>query len=482
MQNNEIIKLIFAFKVKYFRQQKEYSYQSLSDITGLSVSYLNDIERGKKYPKFDKINALAEAFGVSYDYLVSTKAPKKVEPVIELFTSDFLNLMTSESFDLDPFNLLNLLTIAPERMNALISALFNITKTYQMRSEHLYFTALRSYQALFNNYFGDVEQAVVEFVKEHKLSDKLPRDGKALEKLYVDKVGFKIDRKKLAKDEKFKGVRSYFSQKSKTLYIQDNLSEAQVNFIIARELGFWHLGYKKRPKAFPLIESEDFDTILYNFKASYFAVALLMPETEIANELFELGQAANWKPKAWENLLTKFNVTPEMLLQRLTNILPKHFDVDNLFFLRIKELDQYPNKYAITKQMHLGRNHHPYANVMNESYCRRWVSINCLKEQEKGMVQCQISDYHNTDHKYFCISILGSGISPDKVSVTLGILMNDRSRALFRFLGDPNIQTRVVHTTCQRCSIVDCKERESEPKVIMDELAKKELLNNLKKI
>lgn len=77
LNNEEIIKLIFGLKIKYLRQQKQYSYQQLSNLTGLVVSYLHDIEKGKKYPKVDKINVLADALGVDYNYLVSTQASKK---------------------------------------------------------------------------------------------------------------------------------------------------------------------------------------------------------------------------------------------------------------------------------------------------------------------------------------------------------------------------------------------------------------------
>ena len=67
MTEKDKIKLIFAFKVKYLRQQKNLSYQQLKEATGLSTSYLHDIEKGTKYPKIDKINALANAFEVDYN-------------------------------------------------------------------------------------------------------------------------------------------------------------------------------------------------------------------------------------------------------------------------------------------------------------------------------------------------------------------------------------------------------------------------------
>ena len=51
----DYIKLIFGLKMKQLRSGKDLSLFKLSKQTGLSKSYLNEIEKGKKYPKTDKI-------------------------------------------------------------------------------------------------------------------------------------------------------------------------------------------------------------------------------------------------------------------------------------------------------------------------------------------------------------------------------------------------------------------------------------------
>jgi len=71
MQNNEQnIRLIFGLKLRQLRQENKLSLVELSGKSGLSVSYLNEIEKGKKYPKAEKIAAISNALGVSYDKLV----------------------------------------------------------------------------------------------------------------------------------------------------------------------------------------------------------------------------------------------------------------------------------------------------------------------------------------------------------------------------------------------------------------------------
>ena len=90
LNDNQIIRLIFGFKVRYLRQQKNLSYQELANKTGLSTSYLNDIEKGKRYPKPGKITNLATALEVDYNYMVATNASKKLQPIIDLLNSSHL--------------------------------------------------------------------------------------------------------------------------------------------------------------------------------------------------------------------------------------------------------------------------------------------------------------------------------------------------------------------------------------------------------
>ena len=47
----DYIKLIFGLKLKQIRTEKNLSLFGLSKLSGLSKSYLNEIEKGKKYPK-----------------------------------------------------------------------------------------------------------------------------------------------------------------------------------------------------------------------------------------------------------------------------------------------------------------------------------------------------------------------------------------------------------------------------------------------
>ncbi|MFB0903925.1 MAG: helix-turn-helix transcriptional regulator, partial [Nonlabens sp.] len=77
----DYIKLIFGLKLKQIRTDKNLSLFGLSKLSGLSKSYLNEIENGKKYPKPDKIVLLSDKLEVSYDQMVSLQLDKNLAPI-----------------------------------------------------------------------------------------------------------------------------------------------------------------------------------------------------------------------------------------------------------------------------------------------------------------------------------------------------------------------------------------------------------------
>src|SRR5687768_5794428 len=185
ISENDSIRLIFGLKIKALRQSKGLSYQQLADQAGLSVSYVHDIETGKKFPKADKIIVLARTLGVDYDYLVSLRASKKLQPVIDLISSDFINAIPWEHFGLSPANLLDLFSSAPDKVTAFISTLLKISRRYQLSKEGFYNSALRSYQDLHDNYFEDLETAVTNFREVHLITAEVPLSITSMEKILI---------------------------------------------------------------------------------------------------------------------------------------------------------------------------------------------------------------------------------------------------------------------------------------------------------
>ena len=113
--DSDFIKTVFGLKMKQFRQRKNFSLQDLANITGVSKSYLNEIENGKKYPKHDKIAQLAEALQCSYDDLVSTKLDKSLSPIAEIIQSEFFKEIPLELFGINKSNLISIFSDAPKK-------------------------------------------------------------------------------------------------------------------------------------------------------------------------------------------------------------------------------------------------------------------------------------------------------------------------------------------------------------------------------
>jgi len=131
----EYIKLIFGLKLKQIRTESNLSLFGLSKLTGLSKSYLNEIEKGKKYPKTDKIIVLSEKLDIPYDDLVSLKLDKKLAPIGEILQSKILKEIPLELFGIQESNLIDIIANAPDKVNAFITTIIAVAKHYNFNRE-----------------------------------------------------------------------------------------------------------------------------------------------------------------------------------------------------------------------------------------------------------------------------------------------------------------------------------------------------------
>lgn len=488
----DTVKLIFGLKVHHLRQEQDLSYQQLSERTGLAISYLHNIEKGKKYPKADKILALAKALDTDYNYLVSLDAEKRLQPIIDLIHSDFMKVFPLELFGINTPKLIELLSVTPDKVNAFISTVIKILRNHHLQGEDFYKAALRSYQDMNDNYFDELERSVQQFKTANELPQQPPLRTEQLESLLLRRYQLRIDRDFLASQPDMEEIRSFYAPQSQTLFLNQGLSSAQENFLLAKELGFQYLELQERPYETRMTEVDSFDKLLNNFKASYFSVALLMDEREMIEDIEAMARWRSWDGAAFLELFRKYNVTSEMLIQRLANILPQHFGIKDLFFFRFFARPDL-QKFEMTKEMHLSQLHNPHANQLDEHYCRRWISINLIRQLKahqgvdntRGPIAgAQVSRYWGTPNAYLCITIAKpEHREPENSSsVTIGLLINDKLKRLFRFLEDPKLSAKDVHTTCERCGILDCGARAVPPSVLQHRRKKEKIKATLEKL
>lgn len=465
------VQLVFGLKVRLLRQDKGLTLQQLVDRTGIAISYLHDIENGKKYPSLEKISVLATALETPSEQLMAPRGMKQLDPVIELLESDFFQTYPLQVFGLQPASVIESMAKAPEKLGAFISTILKITRSYHLTRESLNMVALRSFQDMHDNYFGALETAAQAL----RTAQGWPPEGALtpwqLEQVLSQQCRIRIDRNALSTDALLRGIRSYFNAEKRTLYLNRPLSAAQENFLISRELGFQLLGItENRPYETSVLQAGNFDTLMHNFQASYFASALLMDEAAMKQSIRLLANMPTWQPEAWLGLLNQYNVTAEMFLQRLTNLLPTHFGIKDLFFLRM-DGNTSANRFDMTKELHLSGQQSPYSNAYGAHYCRRWISIDILRRlrlaggKERLVAAAQLSEYWQTPNQYLCISMAKPHPSDELagVSVTIGMRVNDTLRGLFKCLQDPNLSHVIVNTTCETCTIVDCVARAAPP-------------------
>ncbi|MEM1137152.1 MAG: helix-turn-helix domain-containing protein [Bacteroidota bacterium] len=473
----ENIRLIFGLKLKLLRQDKNFSLSQLSQKTDISISYLNEIEKGKKYPKADKIFALAEALDVSYDWLVSLKLNKKLGPLSEILKSNILSELPLDVFGIQPGNLLELISAAPAKLNAFISTLIEISRNYNLTVENFYFSVLRTYQEMYENYFPEIEKAAETFREKHLNSQK---DVLAqLIGYLTKKCNYEIDETTLPSYPELTNFRSVLRKnksKKSCLMIDGRLTAQQKIFVLSREVAYHFLKLEERSLTYTWQSVNSFDEILNNFKATYFAGALLLPEKKLANDIKSFFSRNVWDAKGFLDIMYKHNSSPETFLHRLTSIIPRHFELNKLFFVKIRHI---PNKnyFQLTKELHLSGLHTPHATASDEHYCRRWLSVNineALARQLENntfkapICNAQISSYAGTPNKYFCISIARPQYpNPEfNCSLTIGFPIDRTFKERVTFWKDSNVPDVEVGQTCERCSVKNCKERSSEATVL----------------
>ncbi len=470
------IKLIFGLKLKQIRTDRNLSLFGLSKLSGLSKSYLNEIENGKKYPKPDKIAILSEKLDVPYDQMVSLKLDKNLAPIGNLLKSKILKEIPLELFGIKESNLIDIVANAPVKVNAFISTIIEIAQNYNFSRESFYLASVRSFQEANNNYFDDLEQSVLKFSKAYQIDLDNRLSSKELEEILIEEFGYKINENELLKYEALGSLRSVLVPKTKTLLLTNEIDEAQRTFIYAKELAYNFLGIKERLYTFPWIKFDTFDQVLNNFYASYFAGALVIPKARLTEQLSSVFEKTTFDTALFLQAINSFNASPESFYQRLTNILPKEFNIQNLFFLRFTHKAK-SDQFHLKKELHLSHQHSPHANETNEHYCRRWVSIKMLKDIRKSKNEhefdIQISNYEDDGMKYLVFS--SATKDPFKQdyyrSITIGLLLNKQLERKVKFLDDPKIKTQNVGVTCERCAIKDCKVRKA-PAIALEKKAK----------
>ena len=493
--NSENLRLVMGFKLKQFRLENGLSLKDLAAKTDLSISYLSEIEKGKKYPKPEKIFQLAEALKISFDELVSLQMNKDFDPLPVVFSSPVIKEFPFRMYGVSPQDLLALITGDPEKSGALIRTFLEIGQDYNMRVEHLLLAALRSYQQMHHNYFEDIENAADAFTEKHHLPASPPLTKEMLQQLLQNEYQYEIDEETLSGYPEVDEIRSVFVCHGKPkLLLQKKLLDSQKAFQMGRELGFQYLKLKERPKsAVRMIAS--FEQLLNNFKSSYFAGALMMNRSQMKEDIRKFLGSPHWDGNKILQLIEKYDVTPEMFLYRLSALMPRFFNLREIIFVRFHH-EVGTDNFEMTKIFNLSKLFIPNGIGAKEHYCRRWMGIKLMKQMgkwhgelpQKPLVGAQRLKFSNDEREVFSINLAYPSQLVDNrlISVTICFVMNEAFKRTVAFWDDPLIPHVEVNETCERCgfSAEKCSER-AVPGIIFNreqlELKQEEILSQILK-
>ncbi|MDT0631538.1 helix-turn-helix transcriptional regulator [Rubrivirga sp. S365] len=491
------LRLILGVKLRALRQERGLGLKALAQKAGLSVSYLSEIEQGKKYPKPDKIVDLSVALGVPYDDLVSLRVDKGLGAVKEVIESPLLRGFPFDLFGVDAESVVRLLS--PDKAGALVQAVGDVTRAYDARVEDLLLAALRAYQQMHANRFPDLE-AAAERLRERLGIEGVP-DAARLRGVLEREHGYRVETDTLPGHPELGAFRSVLSQGGAgpaggaqaaggaVLHVNGALRDEQLAFLYARELAFLELAPDDRPLASPWVRAERFGQVLANFEASYLAGALLLPAAEIDAVLLAQADAERWDPAAFLALLDRYRSTPEMLFHRLTQRVPEALGIDELYFLRFHH-ETTTDRVELTKTFNLSRVPVPHGVSAGEHYCRRWPALQALAAldarqrtaagrggtddgpavvaQRQHFVAGTAGDAEPAD--FFVLAVarplsLRPGVNS---AVSLGLRLTRATKRAVRFWDDPALPRLDVSLTCERCPIADCRVRAAPPTALRE--------------
>ena len=485
------LRLILGVKLRALRQERGLGLKELAQEAGLSVSYLSEIEQGKKYPKPDKLVDLAHALGVPYDDLVSLRVDKGLGAVKDAIESPLLRSFPFDLFGVDAEDIVRLLAGVPDKSGALVQAVADMSRAYDARVEHFLLAALRAYQQIHGNHFPDLEAAA------ERLRARLGIDGTwdadAL-RAALEAEGYRVDTETLPADPELRAFRSALAPDDggPTLYVNGALHDEQRAFLYARELAFREIDAAHRPLTSPWVTVDRFEEVLDNFRGSYVAGALLLPAAEVDAVLSDLAESETWDPEAFLALLDRFRSTPEMFLHRLTQRVPEALGLDELYLLRFHH-ETTADRVDLTKTFNLSRVPVPHGVAADEHYCRRWPSLQALAELDRrqaraaGRGEVDNGPVVVAQRQHFVAGTAGESEGGDffvvaiarplalrpgvNSAVSLGLRLTRATKRTVRFWDDPAIPRIDVSLTCERCPISDCRVRAAPPTVLREQEA-----------
>jgi Zn-dependent peptidase ImmA (M78 family) len=279
----------------------------------------------------------------------------------------------------------------------------------------------------------------------------------------TDTYGYALDETALEDYPELHGFRSvWIDGYPPRLLLNGRLLPEQKAFVLGREIGYRYLKLRERAMTSSPAEVFSFAQVFNDFKASYFAGALLMNRDRFVADLQAFFRRKRWDAAAFLALLTRYAVTPEMFFYRLSELMPTFFDLPHVHFLRF-HTQTGSQVYHLTKHLNMSELRIPHGIGLHEHYCRRWLAVRLLREleqrqqgdQQAPLVGVQRSVFLESEAKYFCVCLARPLVltAATNTSVTLGFQLDTAFKKAVGFWNDTTVPRYEIHETCERCPL-----------------------------
>jgi XRE family transcriptional regulator, fatty acid utilization regulator len=500
-----------ARNLKRRRKERKFSRFDVSERAGISPSFYSELETGRKSASGETLRRITKALDMSIEELQSDRYDAALEALLDFQDPD---IAIKEGIEL--------LDKAPHLAKAIPRLLANIARVSDRGSkkEVIYPILLRDFQEENLNHFPELEREAKSFLEEHPPRGVSPdhHDLQGILK-YLFKYTLKTNHN--FNEHQYQHlpiIRAMWLRKGNQqhLLLNRNLLDSQKAFELAREIAY-NLPFLRtketlhhRVPTSPRLGLHSYTQILNEFKASYFAGAVLMPQELLEADLEAFFQEKRFEPERLWEMMQKYHVTAEMLLHRLTEILPgKRFGIKKLHFLRfqhnrsIQQENQEWQVFSLTKLLNLSSLPFAYGESSGEKYCRRYNAIQALRQMRQAleagradeqafyarpMIRAQRARFVNEayrDHTYLCLTMARPlELQPNILSsVTIGFVVDEHFKNTVRFW-DNTVYIEPEHGgvievghTCQRCplSAAQCRDRAAEAVIFREEQRQKEM-------
>ena len=496
-QQRAIETINIAAHLKKWRKDRSLTRYDIEQKAQISSSFYSQLETGARSARREVLRRVTEALDMPINVLDIDVYGPALRAIL-----DFQDPKTAIKEGIE------LQDKAPHLVEDIPKILANLARVYDKGDwkEIVYPILLRAEQEREKNQYIDIENAAKEFIEEHYQDGATELTLAELVPVLMYKYNYKIYRDFDFEEKEYEHlpiIRSMWVRENKKNYLllNRNLLESQKAFEVAKEIAYnrpfmnGKETFNNRVDISPRIEVQSYTQIRNEFKSAFFAGAVLMPREKLEIDLLEFFGQEKYKEEILYNMLKKYNVTPEMLLHRMTEILPgERFGIEKLHFLRFhhnRREDKLIRVFSLTKFLNINSLNFPYVESSAEKYCRRYNAIRTLRELRNSLDKNEITESQlydrpiirtqrsqfvhgdNRDLTYLCITIARPlKLQPNILSsASIGFVVDDHFKKVVHFWNDiENIdpkgeEVEWVGHTCQRCPMTkqQCLDRAAEP-------------------